>query len=119
MGSDIAELLLRERHTVGACDGDGGQSDVGSLIDINETQKSGMDSFNTSDLLTGNPLSSEETSGQNIQNYTKLLLAGRKKVISLFFCGVFWFLLCFWLLLCYNTVCIKQSDTIVHKINFI
>ncbi|XP_060723814.1 protein transport protein Sec16B [Tachysurus vachellii] len=79
VGSDIAELLLRERHTVGACDGDGGQSDVGSLIDLNETQTSGMDSFNTSDLLTGNPLSSEETSGQNIQNYTKLLLAGRKK----------------------------------------
>ncbi|XP_058259362.1 protein transport protein Sec16B isoform X1 [Hemibagrus wyckioides] len=79
VGSDIAELLLRGRHIVGACDGDGEQSDVGSLIDLNETPKSEMDSFNASDLLTGNPLSSEETSEQNIQNYTKLLLAGRKK----------------------------------------
>lgn len=101
VGSDIAELLLRGRHVVGACDGDGEQSDVGSLIDLNETPKSEMDSFNALDLLTGNPLSSEETSEQNIQNYTKLLLAGRKKVISFTHFGGFWFLLC------YNTVCYK------------
>ncbi|XP_060775695.1 protein transport protein Sec16B isoform X2 [Neoarius graeffei] len=79
VGSDIAELLLRGSHSVGACDGVGEQSDMGSLIDLNETPKSEMESFNTSDLLTGNPLSNEETSEQNIQDYTKLLLAGRKK----------------------------------------
>lgn len=89
VGSDIAELLLRGSHSVGACDGVGEQSDMGSLIDLNETPKSEMESFNTSDLLTGNPLSNEETSEQNIQNYTKLLLAGRKKVTSLAssYCG--------------------------------
>lgn len=83
VGSDISELLLRGKHTVGACDEESEQSNVGSLIDLNETPKSEMDSFNTSDLLTGNPLSGEEASEQNIQNYTKLLLAGRKKVILL------------------------------------
>ncbi|XP_053086096.1 protein transport protein Sec16B isoform X3 [Pangasianodon hypophthalmus] len=82
VGSDIAELLLRGSHSVGACDGDGKQSSlVGSLIDLNETPTSETESFNTSDLLTGNPLSNEEASEQNIQNYTKLLLAGRKKVL--------------------------------------
>lgn len=89
MGSDIAELLLRGSCSVGACDGE--MSDMGSLIDLNETPKSETESFNTSDLLTGNPLSNEETSEQNIQNYTKLLLAGRKKVTSLAgsYCGGF------------------------------
>ncbi|TVK90582.1 Protein transport protein Sec16B [Bagarius yarrelli] len=79
VGSDIAELLLQGRHTKGVCDFEGEQSDVGSLIDLNETSKVETESFNTSDLLTGNMPSSEETSEQNIQNYTKLLLAGRKK----------------------------------------
>lgn len=91
VGSDIAELLLRGSRTVGACDGDGEQSDMGSLIDLNETPKSETESFNASDLLTGNPLSNEETSEQIIQNYTKLLLAGRKKVTFLTnsYCGGF------------------------------
>ncbi|XP_017335824.1 protein transport protein Sec16B isoform X1 [Ictalurus punctatus] len=79
VGSDIAELLLQGSRSVGACDEDGKQSDVGSLIDLNETPSSEMESFNTSDFLTGNVLSNEETSEQSIQNYTKLLLAGRKK----------------------------------------
>lgn len=83
VGSDIAELLLREGRSVRACDEDSEQSDATSLIDLSETPKSEMESFNTSDLLTGNLLSNEETSEQNIQNYTKLLLAGRKKVNSL------------------------------------
>lgn len=81
VGSDIAELLLRGSCSVGVCEGSSEQSDVGSLIDLNESPKPEADSFNTSDLLTGNPLSDEETSEQKIQNYTKLLLAGRKKVI--------------------------------------
>lgn len=108
VGSDIAELLLRGSPSVGACDRDGKQSDVGSLIDLNETPKSETESFNASDLLTGNPLSNEETSEQNIQDYTKLLLAGRKKVTSLansyhdrlFLCAA-------WSRLCYNTVRFK------------
>ncbi|XP_053355614.1 protein transport protein Sec16B [Clarias gariepinus] len=79
VGSDIAELLLRGSCSVGVCEGSSEQSDVGSLIDLNESPKPEADSFNTSDLLTGNPLSDEETSEQKIQNYTKLLLAGRKK----------------------------------------
>lgn len=83
VGSDIAELLLRGSRSIGACDADDEQSDVGSLIDLNETPKSETESFSSSDLLTGNPLSNEETSEQNIQNYTKLLLAGRKKVMCL------------------------------------
>lgn len=83
VGSDIAELLLQGSRSVGACDEDGKQSDVGSLIDLNETPSSEMESFNTSDFLTGNVLSNEETSEQSIQNYTKLLLAGRKKVTVL------------------------------------
>lgn len=83
VGSDIAELLLRGSRSFGASDRDGEQSDLGSLIDLNETPKTETESFNALDLLTGNPLSNEETSEKNIQEYTKLLLAGRKKVTSL------------------------------------
>ncbi|KAI5109280.1 protein transport protein Sec16B isoform X2 [Silurus meridionalis] len=79
VGSDIAELLLRGSRSVGTFDGDGEQSDVGSLIDLNESPKSESESYNSLDLLTGNPLSNEENSKENLQNYTKLLLAGRKK----------------------------------------
>ncbi|KAI5628348.1 protein transport protein Sec16B isoform X1 [Silurus asotus] len=82
VGSDIAELLLRGSRSVGTFDGDAEQSDVGSLIDLNESPKSELESYNSSDLLTGNPLSNEETSEENLQNYTKLLLAGRKKSYS-------------------------------------
>lgn len=84
VGSDIAELLVRGSRSVGTCDGDGTQQDEGSLIDLSETSIPETESLNASDLLTGKALTNEETSNQNIQNYTKLLLAGRKKVMELF-----------------------------------
>ncbi|XP_062853378.1 protein transport protein Sec16B [Trichomycterus rosablanca] len=79
VGSDIAELLVRGNRSVGVCDGDGEQLGVESLIDLSETSTPETESLNASDLLTGKPLTNEETSKQNIDNYTKLLLAGRKK----------------------------------------
>ncbi|KAI4897780.1 hypothetical protein NFI96_034149, partial [Prochilodus magdalenae] len=80
VGSDIAELLVRgSRSSQGVCEGDSERSDVGSLIDLSETPTPETESLNASDLLTGNPLTEEQTSEQNLQNYTKLLLAGRKK----------------------------------------
>ncbi|XP_072539067.1 protein transport protein Sec16B [Salminus brasiliensis] len=79
VGSDIAELLVRGRRSIGACEGDSERSDVGSLIDLSETPTPESDSLNTADLLTGNPFTEQQTSEQNLQNYTKLLLAGRKK----------------------------------------
>ncbi|XP_017570444.2 protein transport protein Sec16B isoform X1 [Pygocentrus nattereri] len=80
VGSDIAELLVRgSQSSRGVCEGDSERSDIGSLIDLSETPSPEMANLNNSDLLTGNPLTEEQTSEQNLQNYTKLLLAGRKK----------------------------------------
>uniref|UniRef100_W5LC40 Protein transport protein sec16 n=1 Tax=Astyanax mexicanus TaxID=7994 RepID=W5LC40_ASTMX len=79
VGSDIAELLVRGRRSIGACEGDSEQTDVGSLIDLSGSPTPETDSLNTADLLTGNPLTEEQASEQNLQNYTRLLLAGRKK----------------------------------------
>ncbi|XP_066521121.1 protein transport protein Sec16B [Hoplias malabaricus] len=79
VGSDIAELLVRGRPSIGACEEDSRPSDVGSLIDLSETPTPERESLHTSDLLTGKPLTEDQTSEKSLHNYTKLLLAGRKK----------------------------------------
>lgn len=75
MGSDVAELLMRD--TMSTC---GELADGESLIDLNESPTPGKENLNIADLLTGYPPTDKEATEQNLQNYTKLLLSGRKKV---------------------------------------
>ncbi|KAF7658115.1 hypothetical protein LDENG_00017330 [Lucifuga dentata] len=74
VGSDIAELLVQGSRSA-CCD-----SDAPTLIDLSEGLTSEVPPHKGDDLLTGNGSSSSpETSEQALQNYTGLLLAGRKK----------------------------------------
>jgi len=75
MGSDVAELLMRD--SMSTC---GELADGESLIDLNETPTPEKETLNIADLLTGYPPTDKEATEQNLQNYTKLLLSGRKKV---------------------------------------
>ncbi|CAM4624033.1 unnamed protein product [Leuciscus chuanchicus] len=74
MGSDVAELLMRD--SMSTC---GELADGESLIDLNESPTPGKENLNIADLLTGYPPTDKEATEQNLQNYTKLLLSGRKK----------------------------------------
>ncbi|XP_077055066.1 protein transport protein Sec16B isoform X3 [Siphateles boraxobius] len=74
MGSDVAELLMSD--SMSTC---GELADGESLIDLNETPTPGKETLNIADLLTGYPPTDKEATEQNLQNYTKLLLSGRKK----------------------------------------
>ncbi|XP_043096987.1 protein transport protein Sec16B isoform X2 [Puntigrus tetrazona] len=78
MGSDVAELLMRDSSSLGACvvSGDG---DGETLIDLSETPASEKQTLSFADLLTGYPPTDKEAAEQNLQRYTKLLLSGRKK----------------------------------------
>ncbi|XP_016093636.1 protein transport protein Sec16B [Sinocyclocheilus grahami] len=78
MGSDVAELLMRDSSSLGAC-GVSGDEDGETLIDLSETPTSEKETFNFADLLTGYPPTDKEAAEQNLQRYTKLLLSGRKK----------------------------------------
>ncbi|XP_067315638.1 protein transport protein Sec16B isoform X2 [Pseudorasbora parva] len=75
MGSDVAELLMRD--SMGACGEPADEEE--SLIDLNETPTPGKETINIADLLTGYPPTDKEATEQNLQKYTKLLLSGRKK----------------------------------------
>ncbi len=79
MGSDVAELLMRDSSSLGAC-GVSGDGDGETLIDLSETPISEKETLNFADLLTGNPPTDKQAARQNLQSYTKLLLSGRKKV---------------------------------------
>lgn len=77
MGSDVAELLMRDSSSLGVC---GVSGDGETLIDLSETPISEKETLNFADLLTGNPPTDKQAARQNLQSYTKLLLSGRKKV---------------------------------------
>lgn len=79
MGSDVAELLMRDSSSLGAC-GVSGDGDGETLIDLSETPISEKETLNFADLLTGHPPTDKQAARQNLQSYTKLLLSGRKKV---------------------------------------
>ncbi|KAM7410590.1 hypothetical protein PAMA_001836 [Pampus argenteus] len=75
VGSDIAELLMQDSgHSDGRC-----ESDAPTLIDFSEGSTAEAPPCKGDDLLTGNSSFSSETSEKDLQSYTKLLLAGRKK----------------------------------------
>ncbi|XP_016329079.1 protein transport protein Sec16B isoform X3 [Sinocyclocheilus anshuiensis] len=78
MGSDVAELLMRDSSSLAAC-GVSGDEDGETLIDLSETPTSEKETLNFADLLTGYPPTDKEAAEQNLQRYTKLLLSGRKK----------------------------------------
>lgn len=71
---------MQDPHSYGS-----GDSDAPTLIDLSESLTPETDPcVGHDDLLTGHLTgSSPETSEQALQSYTKLLLAGRKKVSSL------------------------------------
>lgn len=76
VGSDIAELLVQGSHSGGS-----GESDNSMLIDFSEGSTVEEAPSTGDDLLTGNPsILCADTSEKDLQSYTKLLLAGRKKV---------------------------------------
>lgn len=87
MGSDVAELLMRD--SLGTCGVSGELGDGESLIDLNETPTSGNETLNIADLLTGYPPTDKEATEQNLQKYTKLLLSGRKKVSNFAYYSIF------------------------------
>ncbi|CAJ1059720.1 protein transport protein Sec16B [Xyrichtys novacula] len=75
VGSDIAELLMQGSNSDGSW-----EKDAPTLIDFSEGSTAEEPLRKGDDLLTGNlSSSSSETSVKALQNYTKLLLAGRKK----------------------------------------
>ncbi|XP_039985479.1 protein transport protein Sec16B isoform X2 [Xiphias gladius] len=75
VGSDIAELLMQVSHSSGSW-----ESDAPTLIDFSESATAEAPPQKGDDLLTGHWSSfSSETSEKALQNYTRLLLAGRKK----------------------------------------
>ncbi|CAN9500768.1 unnamed protein product [Ophioblennius macclurei] len=75
VGSDIAELLMQGSRTDGSL-----QSATPTLIDFNEDAVAEAPSEGDDDLLTGNASSFGSASSEKcLRNYTRLLLAGRKK----------------------------------------
>ncbi|KAK2889126.1 hypothetical protein Q8A67_014501 [Cirrhinus molitorella] len=79
MGSDVAELLMRDTSSLGACGVSGDPADGETLIDLSETPTAEKETLNFADLLTGYPPTDKEAEEQNLRKYTKLLLSGRKK----------------------------------------
>ncbi|XP_050968691.1 protein transport protein Sec16B isoform X1 [Labeo rohita] len=79
IGSDVAELLMRDSSSLGACGTSGDPADGETLIDLSETPTPEKEPLNFADLLTGYPPTDKEAAEQNLQKYTKLLLSGRKK----------------------------------------
>ncbi|XP_051567409.1 protein transport protein Sec16B isoform X2 [Myxocyprinus asiaticus] len=79
VGSDVAELLMRDSSSLGVCGVSGEPADEASLIDLSETHTPETETINIVDLLTGYPPTDKETEEQNLEKYTKLLLSGRKK----------------------------------------
>ncbi|XP_056315797.1 protein transport protein Sec16B isoform X3 [Danio aesculapii] len=79
LGSDVAELLMREFSSLGVWGVSAEPADGESLIDLSETPTVEKETLNFSDLLTGFPPTDKEAEEQNLQKYTKLLLSGRKK----------------------------------------
>ncbi|KAL1022654.1 hypothetical protein UPYG_G00030560 [Umbra pygmaea] len=77
VGSDIAELLMRDSHVGSGNEG----SKTTTLIDLSEGPSPETDSFDGADLLTGTSASlvTADSTEKDMQKYTKLLLAGRKK----------------------------------------
>ncbi|XP_071010608.1 protein transport protein Sec16B-like isoform X3 [Oncorhynchus clarkii lewisi] len=79
VGSDIAELLMRNSQGHG---GSGrSESEAPTLIDLSEGPSPETDNLDGADLLTGTATSvgTAESTEKDMQGYTKLLLAGRKK----------------------------------------
>ncbi|XP_034530521.1 protein transport protein Sec16B [Notolabrus celidotus] len=75
VGSDIAELLINGSHSDGSW-----EKEAPTLIDFSEGSVAEEPPPKGDDLLTGNLTSfNSETSVKDLQSYTKLLLAGRKK----------------------------------------
>uniref|UniRef100_A0A3Q3E1W9 Protein transport protein sec16 n=1 Tax=Labrus bergylta TaxID=56723 RepID=A0A3Q3E1W9_9LABR len=75
VGSDIAELLMQGSHADGSW-----EAEPPTLIDFSDSSKAEEPPQRGDDLLTGNLSSfSSETSEKDLQSYTQLLLAGRKK----------------------------------------
>ncbi|XP_047231530.1 protein transport protein Sec16B isoform X3 [Girardinichthys multiradiatus] len=74
VGSDIAELLMQDSHSDGSW-----KPDVPTLIDFDEHPAVETPPSKGDDLLTGDPSSFRESPEKALQNYTQLLLAGRKK----------------------------------------
>ncbi|CAB1332132.1 unnamed protein product [Coregonus sp. 'balchen'] len=79
-GSDIAELLMRNSQGHGGSGGSEG-SEAPTLIDLIEGPSPETDPMDGADLLTGTAASvcMAESTEKDMQGYTKLLLAGRKK----------------------------------------
>ncbi|KAM3875793.1 protein transport protein Sec16B [Diretmus argenteus] len=73
VGSDIAELLMRDSHSNGTW-----ASEAPTLIDFSEGPTPETAPCEGDDLLTGH-LTGSESSQLALLSYTKLLLAGRKK----------------------------------------
>ncbi|XP_058887566.1 protein transport protein Sec16B isoform X3 [Acipenser ruthenus] len=74
VGSDIAELLMKDSKNPGHC-----EEGTGSLIDLTEETTPLGNSTDMPDLLTGETTRSAESPAQALHKYTTLLLAGRKK----------------------------------------
>ncbi|XP_054459487.1 protein transport protein Sec16B isoform X2 [Anoplopoma fimbria] len=75
VGSDIAELLMQGSHSDGRW-----EPDTPTLIDFSDGTTAEAPPRTGDDLLTGDWSSfSSETSEKDLQSYTQLLLAGRKK----------------------------------------
>ncbi|KAJ7986402.1 hypothetical protein DPEC_G00339530 [Dallia pectoralis] len=80
VGSDIAELLVRNAKDHGAS-GSTEQSDAATLIDLSEGPSLETDNFDGADLLTGSStnICTADTTEKDMLGYTKLIMAGRKK----------------------------------------
>lgn len=60
MGSDVAELLMRDSSSLGACGVSGEPADGETLIDLSETPTPEKENLNIADLLTGYPPTDKE-----------------------------------------------------------
>ncbi|XP_069050019.1 protein transport protein Sec16B isoform X3 [Lepisosteus oculatus] len=78
VGSDIAELLLKDSRAPGRCAGAAGGPGPESLIDLSEGPPPAPPS-DAADLLTGERVRGAESRGQALQRYTGLLLRGQRK----------------------------------------
>ncbi|XP_012990575.2 protein transport protein Sec16B isoform X1 [Esox lucius] len=80
VGSDIAELLMKNSQGCGDSRSPEG-SEAATLIDLSEGPSPETDTLDGADLLTGtsSSISTADTREKDMQGYTKLLLAGRKK----------------------------------------
>ncbi|MEQ2218087.1 hypothetical protein XENOCAPTIV_029185, partial [Xenoophorus captivus] len=78
-----SDLSDRDMPPVFTSNGDGSwKPDVPTLIDFDEHPAVETPPSKGDDLLTGDPSSFRESPEKALQNYTQLLLAGRKKVQS-------------------------------------